>query len=355
MNVLIIGGTVFLGRHLTDAMVRRGHTVTHFNRGQSAPGGFPGIERLRGHRERDLGLLAGRRWDAVIDTCAYYPRQTAASAAALRDSAGCYVLISTINQYSAFPVRGITEDDPSEPEPSDGGPLDAVTYGPLKAGTERTVRDVFGDRALVVRPGYLVGPHDQSIRFSYWTRRLAAGGRVLVPGRPEAAWQVLDVRDLADWIGLMLETGRAGTFNAVGPAGDSSAGSLLTEMAGALAGDPHLDWVDAEYLQGHPNGRRWLDLADWSCLPEKFRWLYAASNRKAVEAGLTFRPVGETARDMAAWLSQKMPLDGSDRLDPEGERGILEDWDRARAGVQGGIDAAAGRLRGREARDGFGV
>ena len=343
MNVLIIGGTVFLGRHLTEAMVRRGHAVTHFNRGHSAPDAFPEIEHLRGHRARDLELVAGRHWDAVIDTCAYYPRTTAASAAALRDGAGCYVLISTINQYGGFPVRGIKEEDASEPEPADEPPLDAVTYGPLKAGCERAVRDVFGERALVIRPGYLVGPHDQSIRFAYWTRRLAAGGRVLVPGRPEDAWQVLDARDLADWIGLMLEIGKTGTFNAVGSAGESTARFLLTEMAGALAADARLDWVGTEYLREHPRGGRWLDLADWSHLPEKFRWLYAVSNRKAVEAGLVFRPVGETARDMVAWLSQKMSVGGSDCLDPQGEGAILEDWDGARMGSESGTGAVARR------------
>lgn len=331
MKVLIIGGTVFLGRHLTEAMRRRGHVVTHFNRGRSAPDAFPDVELLKGDRERDLGLLAGRRWDAVIDTCAYRPRETAATAAALRDVVDRYVLISTVNQYAGFPVPWITEDAASEAELTAPDPrLDAVSYGPLKVGCERTVREAFGERALVIRPGYLVGPYDRSERFPYWTRRLAVGGRVLAPGRADAAWQVIDARDLAQWVALMLEDGRTGTFNAVGPAGESTAGALLTEMAEALGG-ADLVWVDAEYLRKRPKGLRWLDLADWSCLPEKLRWLYAVSNQKAVKAGLVFRPVGETARDMAAWLSRQTSVDGRGSLDLLSEEAILEGWGGATA------------------------
>ncbi|MGZ5063824.1 MAG: NAD-dependent epimerase/dehydratase family protein, partial [Usitatibacter sp.] len=214
MRILILGGTVFLGRALTDAALARGHRVTHFNRGRSsAPDAR--VETVTGDRTQSLEALAGREWDAVVDTSGYLPQVVGKSARALRDATRRYVFVSSISVYAG---PGFAEDAAVQPPPD---PLpDAMTmeaYGALKAACEGVVRESFGDRATLVRPGLIVGPHDPTDRFTWWPARVARGGRVAAPGRPSRTVQFIDVRDLARWMVELVQRGAAGTFNATGP------------------------------------------------------------------------------------------------------------------------------------------
>ncbi|NYZ16577.1 NAD-dependent epimerase/dehydratase family protein [Azospirillum sp. RWY-5-1] len=316
MRVLILGGGVFLGRHLTDALLTAGHAVTHFKRRHQPR---PGVELLLGDRDGDLSVLDGRRWDAVVDTCGYRPRQVDAAARRLRVGVPHYAFISSVNQYAGAPVPGIDEHHPSDTTPvPDEAPLDAITYGPLKAACEEALRRVYGDDALIVRPGCLVGPWDQAHRFPYWVRRGAAGGAMLVPGGPTQRWQVIDARDVAGWLVRMLERQVCGTYNAVGPA--HSAAELMAALAGDSGTVPV--WVPPDLLGRRPGGARWLDLAEWSALPAAWRWLYAINGGRAFRAGLRPRPLADSARDMRAWLEQ-VPPQPADALDPAAEASLL--------------------------------
>ncbi len=203
MNILIIGGTKFLGRHLVDSALARGHNVTLFNRGKTNPNLFPQVETILGDREHDLEKLAqaGREWDAVIDVAGYLPRIVRLSATGLREagSVGRYVFISSISAYADFKKIGINESDPvGKIEDETFEEITGESYGPLKALCEKTVLDLYGERGLVIRPGLIVGPNDPTDRFTYWPVRVARGGDVLAPEKPEVPVQVVDVRDLAD-------------------------------------------------------------------------------------------------------------------------------------------------------------
>lgn len=329
MRILLLGGTLFLGRHMVEAAVRRGHVVTLFNRGRQAPGLFPDLEHLRGDRDGDLSALAGRRWDAVIDTCGYFPRQLAASTAVLRSQVPCYVFVSSVNQYAHFRTRGVTEDHPSAPMPVDEAtPLNSLTYGPLKAACEGVVRAAFPNRALILRPGCLVGAWDRAHRFAYWVRRIAAGGTMLVPGAPDRPWQVIDAYDVAEWTIGMIERAHTGTYNLVGPAEATGVADLFAAIAAALGTEIRPVWADPVPMRGRPEGRRWLDLAEWSDLPADWHWLYAVSSARAQAAGLTFRPLMETLRCCLAWLDERPGLGA---LDPETEGELLAGLGRTSA------------------------
>jgi len=334
MKILILGGTVFLGRHLTEAFLSRGHEVTHYNRGLTNTHLFPEVEKLRGDRDCELLPLRGRSWDAVVDTCGYFPRQVAAAARALHPHTPLYVFVSSVNQYADLSISDVDESHPGatadfQAEQIDP-PLTPETYGLLKAACEIAVRQAYGDGALVVRPGCLVGPYDQAHRFSYWVRRSAAGGPMLVPGRPDQFWQIIDVRDAADWIVHMLEEGRTGTFNVVGPEQPITAGRLVKELASVAGIDAQPIWVDTGFLRAEPSGKRWLDLAEWSDLPPTMAHLYSIDNAHAVATGLCFRPLAVTAKDVLSWLAQRAPQE-SDDLEPERENDLLRIWERCSA------------------------
>lgn len=185
MRLLVLGGTVFLGRHIVAAVQARGHELTLFNRGLSDPEPIDGIEQIHGDREHDLALLAGRGWDAVIDTSGYVPRVVGASARALADAVDRYVFVSSISAYGTFPEPGLDESAPTVPDPVPDTENVLEHYAELKAACERVVEHVLPGRTLVIRPGLIVGPYDPTERFTYWVRRLAAGGRVLAPRAPD--------------------------------------------------------------------------------------------------------------------------------------------------------------------------
>ncbi len=328
MRVLILGGTVFLGRHLTEALLLRGHEVTHYNRGLHNIHLFPEVEKLRGDRTLDLSPLRGRSWDAVVDTCGYFPRHVMASAKVLYPYTRFYVFISSVNQYADLSISGIKEDCLSASASFQEGlpdpPLTPETYGQLKAVCEKAVQSIYGDRVLLIRPGCLVGPYDQAHRFSYWVRRVAAGGPVLVPGRPDQFWQIIDVRDAAEWIVHALEDRRSGSFNVVGL--PIAASRLMRELACATGSEMQPVWVDTEFLRTEPTGKRWLDLAEWSALSQAMANLYSIDSSRAVAAGLCNRPLTVTAKIVLTWLKLRAPHE-ADALALECESDVLRNWE----------------------------
>jgi nucleoside-diphosphate-sugar epimerase len=291
VRLLLLGGPRFLGRAVADAGLARGHDVTFFNRGKTNPELYPEIERIVGDRGGDLAELRGRSWDAVIDTSGYLPSTVRSSAEAVADG-GVYCFVSSISVYADF-SRTNDEDGPLA-ELGDL-PADEVTdesYGALKALCEDAVREVFGERAIVVRPGLIVGPHDPTGRFTYWPHRVARGGEVLAPGPPERLTQAVDVRDLGEWIVLLCEQGTSGTFNATHPGFTWSA---LVDACKAVSGsNAEITWVPEAFLLEHEVGQ-WMELPLWIADPT-MTGAVEADVRRALEAGLTFRALEETVR-----------------------------------------------------------
>jgi 2'-hydroxyisoflavone reductase len=300
MKLLILGGTLFLGRHLVDAALDAGHAVTTFTRGHTAA--HRDVEALHGNRDGDLAALDGRTWDAVIDTSGYVPRVVRASAERLAGTAGHYTFVSSISAYARFDAGPIREDAPlGELEDPGSEDVDAH-YGELKAACERVAAEAFAGRALIVRPGLIVGPHDPTERFTYWVRRLAEGGEVLAPGDPERRVQLIDARDLARWLVDMAARGATGTYNATGP----HPRPTMRELLEAASPDgARLTWVPDEFLLAHGVGE-WQELPLWIADPS-LRAFLDADVSAAVAAGLTFRPLAETARDTLAWARAASP------------------------------------------------
>jgi nucleoside-diphosphate-sugar epimerase len=294
MQLLVLGGTKFLGRHVVDAALARGDEVTIFTRGQTNPELYPEVEHLTGDRDGNLGALQGLEWDAVVDTSGYVPRIVRQAAELLRDSVGRYVFVSTVSVYADF-SRPVDESTPTA-ELADPATEDVQDhYGALKAACERVLDDVYGDRVTHVRAGLIVGPHDPTDRFTYWPRRLAEGGDVLAPGDPAAPVQFVDARDLAAWMLELAGRGPGGPLNATGPAARITMRQALERMGG----DVTLHWVDDQTLLDEGVGP-WMELPLWMPGPE-WAGLLDVDVSMAVAAGLTFRPLEETARDTLAW------------------------------------------------------
>lgn len=227
MRLLLLGGTVFLGKHIAEAALAAGHDVTLFHRGQHGRDLFPTARHVFGDRDGGLGVLAGQSFDAVIDTSGYLPRVVRQSLRQLNRTCPHYTFISSINAYASLVEIGVTEDAPRAQLPSETEEDVSTWYGALKARCELDVQEAFGDRALVIRPGLIVGPDDASDRFTYWVARGARDGEMLAPGRPDRPVQVIDVRDLAAWTLAMVEHGASGTYNAAGPESPLTMGEVL--------------------------------------------------------------------------------------------------------------------------------
>jgi 2'-hydroxyisoflavone reductase len=338
MHLLLIGGGVFLGSAVLDAALARGHRVTVFNRGR-ARGAWPdGVEVVTGDRVTDLDRLAGRRWDAVVDTCGYVPVDVQASAAALQSACDTYLFVSSISAYADTTAPMTDETQPLAAfdaiAPDD---RDLRHYGPQKAACEAQVVHAFGARALIVRPGLIVGPGDRSGRFSHWVWRSAEGGAMLVPDVPAAqALQFIDVRDLGGWMLHLLETGARGALNGSGPIRDTPVDwrtlidACRTEAAASGRAPADAVPVDEAFLLRH-------GVQPWSELP---LWLpsidpaYAGFNRdltRAAAAGLRTRPLRET---IAAVLAEGVPPADDRRragkLTREREADLLAAWAAAR-------------------------
>lgn len=299
MNILILGGTVFLGRHLVVAALERGHSVTLFNRGRHNADLFPAVEKLRGDRDGGLDVLHGRRWDAVIDTCGYVPRLVGAAATLLADQVERYVFISSISVYANASVPDQTEEaelarigDPAVEE------ITSDTYGALKALSESAAETAMPNRVLTIRPGLIVGPHDPSDRFTYWPVRIAAGGDVLAPGNPRQPVQVIDARDLAAWIVRRVEVGQTGVYNATGPQVPAPMAWILELCRSVTGSDANLIWTTDAFLAAHNVGA-YVELPLW--LPADLYGMDQTNIDRALAAGLTFRPLAETIADTLAW------------------------------------------------------
>ncbi|MFN0242167.1 MAG: NAD-dependent epimerase/dehydratase family protein [Planctomycetota bacterium] len=329
-KILILGGTQFVGPALVEAARARGHVITLFNRGKTNAELFPELEKLRGDRDpkKDAGLAAlkGRKWDAVIDDCGYYPRHVAASTDLLAESVGRYVFVSSTSAYARNDIEGIDETadvaklaDPSVETMGDG----YEHYGGLKALCEKAVESAFADRATIVRPGYIVGPGDPTDRFTYWPVRIAKGDDVIVPGEPTDPIQVIDVRDLAAWMIALVEGNVRGTFNAVGPERRLSWGEVLEACRNASGVQTRLRFLSVPELRARGVVD---DMPIWAPYEGETKGYHTASNARARAAGLTFRPIAKTVADTLAWF-QSLPAerraDLQAGLDPKKEAEIL--------------------------------
>jgi len=335
VDVLILGGTAFLGRHVVEAASTR-HRVTIFHRGTTTCPLPRGVEEIVGDRTTDLERLAGRRWGAAIDTSGFDPDVVRRSASALAGRVERYVFSSTISVYADLSVPGLTEDaelNLTVPENDE-----AARYGPLKALSELVVQHELRERATIVRPGLLVGRWDPTDRFTYWPQRLLRGGEVLAPGRPGRPVQFIDAGDLAKWIVHLIETDAAGVFHATGPAAPLTMGELLQRGAAALragAKEPAtFVWIpEPDLLAAHV--QPWMDLPLW--LPEsgEVEGMLRVDNGRAVSAGLTFRSVEETFIDVGDWLAT-LPEQRERKagLSPARERELLERWHSERTRSQ---------------------
>lgn len=302
-SILILGGTGFIGPHIVNTALERGHTVTLFNRGKTHADLFPNVEKLRGDRDGQLDALEGRKWDAVVDPSGYVPRIVKMSAELLAPNVGQYLFVSTISVYKQPGTPGMDESAPLETMPPEDAASEEVKkyYGALKALSEKAAEAAMPGRVTVVRPGLIIGPGDPTGRFTHWPSRCAEGGEVLAPGDGSTPTQYIDGRDLGQWIVHLVEQGTMGTFNALGPERKITMKEVLDACNAAGGNKARLTWVDWKFLEQQDVGP-WSEMPMW--IPtEEDPGFGSMSNARAVKAGLTFRPIGETAKDTLAWLA----------------------------------------------------
>jgi 2'-hydroxyisoflavone reductase len=338
LRMLMLGGTGFLGPAEVEYALARGHSVTLFNRGRTNPQLFPDTEKLVGDRATgDLAALQGHTWDAVLDTSANVATWVRDSSAALKDSVGRYLFVSSISAHTDNGTRGQTEDGPvfSSADYEDVVRRNAgmgEAFGPNKAEAERIVHATFGERGLVVRPGLIVGPRDNSDRFTYWPVRIDRGGEVLAPGDGTDRAQIVDVRDLGRFLVHLVEQQASGTYNAVGPRAPMTMAEMLNGIRAVTPSDASLTWVAADFLREHEVGA-WMEMPVWVYPGPDTRGFMEWDCTKAIAAGLEFRPLADTARDTLAWWKARGPDAPALRtgLAPEKEARILAAW-KARSG-----------------------
>ena len=327
MKLLVLGGTRFVGRHIVAAALAAGHDVTLFNRGTSK-GLFAGVEEVHGDREHDLGRLGAGSWDAVIDTSAYVPRVLRESASHLAHRVNRYLFISSISVYPDEVAAGVNEEGALQELGDPASENVREDYGALKAACEGVLREVLGDRALVIRPGIVVGPFDPTFRFTYWVRRIAAGGRVLAPGDPGAPVQFIDGRDLGRWAVLALERGLKGAFNATGPAQPLTMAGMLAAIAAGTGAEPTLEWVPANQLTAaglRPGALPW-----W--LPPAMRGLDGGRHRQGAWRQPWPQPTGAERGRHAGLVGRGRPAGAGRRRHQSGRRsgdpgtGIAPAW-----------------------------
>lgn len=325
MQLLILGGTRFLGRALVEAALAAGHEVTLFNRGKSNPDLFPNSERLIGDRDGDLTALTGRRWDAVIDTCGYVPRVVRAAVELLAPSIGHYTFISTISVYADLTTIGLEEQSPvGTLENETEEEITGETYGPLKVLCEQVVDVGMGMRALHVRSGLIVGPHDPTDRFSYWPYRVARGGDMLAPGNPDQAVQFIDVRDLAHWTIWATERQLTGPYNVTGPDYRLTMQAVLEKCRLVSQSNAGFVWASEDFLLKN-DVKPYTEMPLW--VLAEYAGFGTVNCGKAIAAGLRFRPLADTISDTLAWLATR-PAEHQWRggLTLERETALLQMW-----------------------------
>lgn len=325
MYLLVLGGTGFIGPHLVRYAVSRGHTVTIFTRGRHQAELPEGVIYLQGDRNGQLGALEGKTWDAVIDDSATNPEWVRQSTELLKDNVGAYLFTSSTGVFYPYLKRGADEDTPVSYEATD--PKDeSAAFGVAKARCERQVFQTFGDRGVVVRPTYIVGPGDTTDRFPYWPVRLARGGEVLAPGKPDDPMQMIDVRDLAEFMVRLLEDKRRGIYNVAGPKTTLAAREFYPAAAKAIDAKVKFTYVDDyDFLAAH----KIEEAIPWAMLKGNDYGMMSVKNDKAIAAGLTFRPLATTVRDTLAWWPS-VPAARREKprftITPEQEATALKDW-----------------------------
>jgi 2'-hydroxyisoflavone reductase len=325
VRILVLGGTSFAGRHLVELALARGHDLVLFNRGRTGAGLHPGVERVVGERAGDLDGLRGRTFDAVVDMSGYFQADVERSAGLLAGSAGRYLFVSSRSVYADHSRAGANEDSALAELPP-GAPADEITeesYGPLKAWCERAARAAFGDRAIVVRPGLIVGPYDPTGRFTYWPVRVAEGGDVLAPAPPDQPVQVVDARDLAAFMLGLLERDVRGTFDVVSPGGALTLGDVLEACMATGGDDARLVWVDEAFLLER-GVEPWTELPLWTP-GEDMAGFQRSDVSRALAAGLTIRPIAETVADTLRWAQETNP-DPGPSMTREREAALLSEW-----------------------------
>ncbi|HZB01480.1 MAG TPA: epimerase [Actinomycetota bacterium] len=324
MDLLVIGGTRFSGRAAVEEAARRGHRVTVFHRGEWEPEGFPEVEHLHGDRTASLEPLAGRSWDAVLDTWAFVPSEVRELADAVGDRIGHYTYVSSLSVHPDDLPVGATEGTPSHPPAApEIEEVTDETYGPLKVASELQAAESFGGRLLVIRPGYIVGPNDPTDRFTFWVRRAAAGGRMFAPGPADAPFQVIDARDLGTFVIERIEAGDTETYGVVGPPEPATMADVLEAARSVAHADTELVWVDQDFVHDLGDEREaWFPM--WHPHLPGFH-AYDAS--KALGAGLAPRSLAETVADTLAWDRDRGSPPLKTGYDEDRERDLLAAWD----------------------------
>ena len=325
LNILVLGGTGFIGPYLVRYAVARGHRVTIFTRGRHQAELPESVEHLEGDRNGKLQSLEGKRWDAVVDDSANIADWVRQSTELLKGATARYLFTSSTGVYYPYLTRGVDESAPVHYDLHDAKDP-SESFGVAKAQCERYVLDAFGDRGLVVRPTYIVGPGDTSDRFPYWPVRLARGGEVLAPGRRDDPSQFIDVRDLAEFMVRLLEDQRSGIYNAVGPRAPMTARAFYEAAAKALDAKVTYTFVDDyDFLAAHK-----IDEAiPWALLKGNDDGMMSVKNARAVGAGLTFRPLATTLKDTLAWwptVPETRRAKPRFTITPEIEEKALADW-----------------------------
>ena len=336
MKLLVLGGTLFVGRAVVEQALVLGHEVAMFNRGKTNPGLFPDVEHIVGDRNIDVAGLRGRKFDAAIDTSAYYPRQVATVVEAIGNGIGHYTFVSSVSAYADHDTPGADESDALATVTDPGNELTGGDYGGFKALCERVLEAALPGRVHCVRAGLIAGPYDPTDRFGHWVNRLATVDRVLAPEPSGQPVQIIDVRDLARWILASAEAGLAGAFNATGPCRSFS--DMLEAIKRGVDSRSELVWVAESFLIDH-GVEPWTDLPLW--LPPDsvpgHRGFMQRSNARATALGLTTRPIEDTAEATLEWLRSQRETparpDYGNRpaaagLTPDREHRLLDAWIR---------------------------
>lgn len=325
MKILVLGGTIFVGRTFVEAAISGGHDVWIYHRGKHPAGFSSKINEILGDREGDLSELKGQEWDAVIDVSGYRPQAVRSSATFLRQKAGLYLFVSTVSVYAEnfSPMHAESAELVKPIESAEA--INGETYGGLKVRCESVVRETWGDNSLIVRPGLIVGPFDPTDRFSYWVARVQQGGEVAAPGNPFQNVQFIDVRDLATWMLLMVIQGNNGTYNAIGPANSLNMSQFLESCSSALRKEIEPVWLSEEFLL-RKGIRPFVDMPLW--VPAESEAFSQVKIIRAIGKGLLHRPIEETILDTANWLkSSGKGIGGLHAgLERLKEEELLRDW-----------------------------
>jgi 2'-hydroxyisoflavone reductase len=329
VKILVIGGTRFVGRAFVEEAARRGHDITLFHRGTAEPDDLVEVEHLHGDRDGGLDVLRGREWDAALDVCAYIPRAVRELAAVVGDRVSHYSLVSTLSVYDDLPV-GATESAPMfEPPFPRSEEVTGETYGLLKVACEREAQKQFGGRLLVIRPGYVVGPHDYTDRFTYYVRRAAAGGEMLAPGPLGEPFQGVDVRDLGAFMLERIEAGDVDDYGVVGPGERVTMRDLLETARDVAGADTTFTWAAPDFLAARGDVDRMFPM--WH--PDE-PGAHTFDARKASAAGLRHRPFRDTIADTLAWDRGRASPPLRVGLSADEERDLLAEWHSSRSSAK---------------------